>query len=63
MKQIDNEWQLTVQDKPFEGDYSVPTISDLEFQNMPCHPKNENVLVTAHTGGKTVPAAYGIAPS
>ena len=61
---------LTIQDKPFEGEFSsAPYDFGFELDSFQKHAisaiqKNENVLVTAHTGsGKTVPAIYGIAHS
>ena len=57
-------------DEPYEGEFnSDPYDFGFELDNfqkhaISCIKKNENVLVTAHTGsGKTVPAIFGIADS
>ena len=70
LEQIDNDRVSSIQDKPFEGDFHpLHMTSDLSWIVSKKHAisaiqKNENVLVTAHTGsGKTVPAIYGIAHS
>lgn len=61
---------LTIQDKPFQGDFSSQPydfgfeLDDFQKYAIRAIQNNENVLVTAHTGsGKTVPAIYGIAHS
>jgi len=57
-------------DSPFEGDFNSDPydfgfeLDDFQKHAISCIKKNENVLVTAHTGsGKTVPAIFGIADS
>ena len=57
-------------DLPFEGKFNSDPydfgfeLDDFQKHAISCIKKNENVLVTAHTGsGKTVPAIFGIADS
>jgi superfamily II RNA helicase len=61
---------LKILDHEYEGDFtSEPCEFSFELDSFQKHAinaiqKNENVLITAHTGsGKTVPAIYGIADS
>ena len=57
-------------DTKYEGEFSSEPydfgfeLDDFQKHAISCIKKNENVLVTAHTGsGKTVPAIFGIADS
>jgi len=57
-------------DQKFKGDFNSDPydfgfeLDDFQKHAITCIKKNENVLVTAHTGsGKTVPAIFGIADS
>ncbi len=60
---------LTIQDNKYAGDFQLPDFFEVGFELDPfqkhaidCINKNEDVLITAHTGsGKTLPAEYAIA--
>jgi superfamily II RNA helicase len=60
---------LTIRDNKYEGSFSLPDFFHAQFELDPfqkhavdCINRNEDVLITAHTGsGKTVPAEYAIA--
>lgn len=59
---------LTIRNNKFEGDFVLPDyfsvsfdLDDFQKHAIDCINRNEDVLVTAHTGsGKTVPAEYAI---